>query len=254
MTGRILRFSPIVPLAFALAACGSTKTVTVTQTETVTTTVTQSQPAETTALRAYFLRDGKVAPVLREVPRTKAVLSAALAELGLGPSPEEHTLGLTSDLDAVQLLGMRDGVLSAGGDFPRTGLAQVVYTATQFPTVKAVEHEGKRYTRADFEDLTPSILVESPLPFQTVRSPLRATGTANTFEATFEYDLVDAEGKVIAHHFETATSGSGTRGTFDFTVPFTVARSGPGKLVVFESSAANGRRIHIVEIPLRLEP
>jgi hypothetical protein len=56
---------------------------------------------------------------------------------------------------------------------------------------------------------------------------------------------------VISHHFVTATSGSGTRGTFDFTVPFE-APNGLGKLVVFELSAADGSRIHQVEIPLTL--
>src|SRR5439155_11042056 len=104
------------------------------------------------------------------------------------------------------------------------------------------------------EDLTPLILVESPLPNETVTSPLHASGTANTFEATFEYDLVDADGKVIAHHFVTATSGSGTRGTFDFTAPFQVEQPGPGKLVVYERSAANGARVHSSEIPVQLEP
>ncbi len=111
----------------------------------------------------------------------------------------------------------------------------------------------QRSTRADFEDETPIILVESPLPFQHVKSPLRATGTANTFEATFNYDLTDPDGKIIATHFVTATSGSGTRGTFDFTVPFTVDRSGLGELIVYELSAANGQRIHINEIPVYLE-
>src|SRR5204863_1865026 len=126
---------------------------------------------------------------------------------------------------------------------------------SQFDPERPVLVRGKQHTRSEFEDRTPAILVESPLPFETVRGPeLHATGTANTFEATFEYDLVGAGGKVLAHHFVTATSGSGTRGIFDFTVPFTVARAEPGKLVVFESSAENGRRIHVVEIPLRLEP
>ena len=63
-------------------------------------------------------------------------------------------------------------------------LAQIVYTLTQFPTVESVEIDGESYTRADFEEQTPSVLVESPLPFEEVTSPLRATGTANTFEAT----------------------------------------------------------------------
>jgi hypothetical protein len=74
-------------------------------------------------------------------------------------------------------------------------------------------------------------------------------GTANTFEATFEYELLDAAGKVLSKHFVTATSGSGTRGTYDVTVPFE-APNGLGKLVVFELSAADGSRIHQVEIPL----
>ena len=79
------------------------------------------------------------------------------------------------------------------------------------------------------------------------------TGTANTFEATFNYDLVDSAGKVIATHFVTATSGSGTRGTFDFTVPYTVDKPGLGKLVVYELSAKDGSRIHSSEVPIYLE-
>ena len=60
--------------------------------------------------------------------------------------------------------------------------------------MKSVEIAGKSYTRADFEEQTPIILVESPLPFEEVTSPLRVTGTANTFEATFQYELLDARG------------------------------------------------------------
>jgi len=139
----------------------------------------------------------------------------------------------------------------AGG----AGAAEAVYTLSQFDPASPVVVRGKQYTRSDFEEETPAILVESPLPFDTVHGPeLHATGTANTFEATFEYDLVGGDGKLLAHHFVTATSGSGTRGTFDFTVPFTIEHAQSGKLVVFESSAENGSRIHVVEIPLRLEP
>jgi germination protein M len=103
-------------------------------------------------------------------------------------------------------------------------------------------------------DTLPPIVVESPLPNETVRSPLHATGTANTFEATFNYDLLAADGKLLSHHFETATSGSGTRGTFDFSVPFQVDRAQTGTFVVYEISAADGKRIHEVRIPIRLEP
>jgi len=76
------------------------------------------------------------------------------------------------------------------------------------------------------------------------------TGTANTFEANFQYELIDSDGRVIAENFVTATSGTGTRGTFEFTVPFEF--TGDGTLTVLESSAKDGSRINVTEIPLRL--
>ncbi|HEU5206390.1 MAG TPA: Gmad2 immunoglobulin-like domain-containing protein, partial [Gaiellaceae bacterium] len=108
-------------------------------------------------------------------------------------------------------------------------------------------------TRADFEEQTPAILVESPLAFEDVASPLQVTGTANTFEANFEYELTDTDGKIVDESFVTATSGTGTRGTFDFTTDaFTVPFDGVGALIVFERSAEDGSRMNLLEIPLRM--
>jgi hypothetical protein len=201
--------------------------VTITVTRTVTTT---TAPATKEAVRVYFMRDGKVGPVGRQLGTVDR--ASLLAAVAAGPTDDERDIGFTQ-----------------GEATERT--AEEVYTLSQFEPKKPVEVGGKSYTRADFEDLTPTILVESPLPFATVTSPLRVWGTANTFEATFDYDLVDKTGKLISHRFVTATSGSGTRGTFDFTVPFE-APNGLGKLVVFEESAADGSRIHQVEVPLTL--
>jgi hypothetical protein len=171
-----------------------------------------------------------VSPVERELDSTSR--DALLAALNSGPTPEERIAGFTTAEGEGQV-------------------AQIVYTLSQFAPTAAVDVGGRSYTRADFEDVTPAILVESPLPFQAVSAPLRVTGTANTFEATFEYDLTDPAGTVLAHDFVTATSGSGTRGTFDFTIPFE-ASNGLGKLVVYERSAADGSRTNVVEIPLTL--
>lgn len=243
----------------ALAGCGDDATISTetTGTTTATTETTETAPPETTALRVYFLRDGKVQPVARRVPKTQAVARATLEALGKGPTAvERRDLELSSAVSAdFEGVSVKSGVATPEGvvDVSRLGLAQIVYTLTQFPTVKAVEIAGKRYTRADFEDETPIILVESPLPFQDVSSPLRATGTANTFEATFNYDLTDWDGRIIESHFVTATSGSGERGTFDFTVPFTIDRSGIGALIVYELSAEDGSRIHINEVPIRMQ-
>ena len=213
---------------------------------TVTVTRTVSPQLVTAPVRVYFLRDGKVAPVERTLPISRSALLGALAA---GPTARERALGITS---AVKH-GWTRYTPSSG--VSRLAEAQIVYTLSQFDPERPVAVGVKQYTRADFEDTTPTILVETPLPFAAVAGPqLGASGTANTFEATFEYELLDAAGKVLAHHFVTATSGTGTRGTFDFTVPFSVERAQAGKLVVFESSAENGQRIHQVEIPLTLEP
>src|SRR5947209_17298714 len=168
MIGRmLLRFSPIA-LVLVLAACGGgggTKTVTVTE------TVTRTVPRPVTLLgHVYFLRDGKVAPVARVLSGTSQ--TEALRALGAGPTSAEQQAGLTSAESGSRLW-----------------LAQVVYTLTQLDPAGHVTYAGHTYTRADFEDETPLILVESPLPFAKVTSPLRATGTANTFEATFQYEL-----------------------------------------------------------------
>ena len=246
------RLVVLLVLTAVVAGCGGSKK---------TTTTATTPQLKKTAIRVYLLLQGKVQPVRREVTTTAAatttaVGNAAFAALVRGPSQAEADLGFKTAVPsaAVWAIGrVAGGALSLDTDtLPAPALAQAVYTLTEFPSSRVVFVNDKRYTRADFEDETPAILVESPLPFQKVKSPVRATGTANTFEATFQYDLVDPDGKVVKTHFVTATSGTGTRGTFDFTVPFTVGRDGLGKLVVYELSAADGSRIHVVEIPIRL--
>jgi len=242
----------ILAAVFLAAGCGGGgDEVSPTATETTT-------PAGTRDVRVFWLRDGKVWPALREVEGV-AVVAQALNELGRGPTEQEAAdLGFSSAVPegfSFQVItANRVAELSSSMELPEGALAQVVYTLSQFPTVEFVAIKGKRYTRADFEDLTPAILVESPLPFEEVESPLRVTGTANTFEANFQYELTDTDGLIVDEGFVTATSGTGTRGTFDFTTePYTVPFDGIGALIVFESSAKDGSRINLVEIPLRMK-
>jgi hypothetical protein len=205
--------------------------------------------ASTSDVRLYWLRHGKVWPTARQI-EGDSVESGALEALFEGTNAEERALGLSSAIPAGgPSLTMEDGIarFQPQGDYPVAALAQIVYTLTQFPSITAVEVD-KRYTRADFEEQTPLILVESPLAYEEVSSPLRVTGTANTFEATFQYELKDPSGEVVDEHFVTATSGTGTRGTFDFT---TKQVDDIGSLVVFELSAKDGSRVNEVEIPLR---
>lgn len=229
-------FLLVVAIGLLASACGDDS-----PTETTTTA------ADTMSARVYFIRDGKVWPVQREVGTDRLPNSVLYEQLERGPTAEERALGFSTEVPA-------DGS-EAQSDL---ALAQITYTLTQSPTAPIAAPLGTvadfyagQFTRADFEEQTPSVLVESPLPFERVSSPLRVTGTANTFEATFQYELLDGEGNVVDKNFVTATSGTGTRGTFDFTTgDFTDVAT----LVVFENSAEDGSRIHKVEIPLTAAP
>jgi len=178
-------------------------------------------------------------------------------------------LGLDID-DGVATVDLSLEYASGGGSLSMLmRLAQVVFTLTQFPTVDGVRFmldgepidvlggEGviidHPMTRSDYEGLSPAILVESPTLGATVGSPLRVTGTANVFEAVFRVNIVDWDGRIIADEVVMATSGTGTRGTFDVTLTFPVEPAGRGALIVFAESAKDGSAIDVVEIPLFLE-
>ncbi len=257
-----MRFRVVLSLvAVSLIAGGclhddQTTTVTVRETVTETAGATGTVPNEAPAvLRVYFLRDGKVAPVSRAVVTGSQPGAAALGELLEGPTEEglETAIPAGTELESLTIDGGVASVRLSEQPTQDDALAQIVYTLTQFPTVTRVDLGADAPVgRADFENETPAILVESPLPSEEVEPGFEVTGTANTFEATFEYELKDAAGKVLTKDFVTATSGSGTRGTFEFTVPYEVAEPQEGTLTVFEVSAANGSRTHESSIPLRL--
>jgi germination protein M len=262
---RVFAASTLLAVVLVLAGCGSgdEKSSSVTQMPSTLPAETETAPPPTqeqTAPRdvvVYLLAHGRVQPVGRTVA-TPAVARAALEALFEGPNAREREVGLTSAVPGtttIEQLAIAHG--NATVDLqPCPPLAQVVFTLTQFETVKTVSGRctaGRRLTRADFERSSPQILVESPVLDQAVESPVDVHGSANTFEATFQAEIVDVDGRVVAHKTVTATSGSGTRGTFDVSIPFEVTRAG-GSLVVYESSAEDGSRIHIVEIPLKLQP
>lgn len=240
---------------------------------------TTPTPAERRDVRVYLVRGEQVGVARRTVAATPAVLRAALTELLAGPSAEEEGWGLTSAVpDGVEVLGvdLADGTATVdlSGAFDDGGgslsmflrLAQLVHTATQFPTVErvALRLDGEpvttfsaegielppTLTRADVEEQAPAILVESPAPGDVVASPLRVRGTANTFEATLEVELVAEGGERLASTFGTATCGTGCRGTFSIDVPFD--GTGPATLRAFERSAKDGSETKLVEIPLVL--
>jgi hypothetical protein len=236
---------------------GSTTSGTTTSTATTATTGTTGTTSAKTTLTLFFLRDGKVGAVRRMADSTPAVGAEALRLLADGPSTFERGAGLTSEVPhgAQFQLTMMDGTaVVTGPHVSDPASAQIVYTLTQFPTVRTVRiNGGNAGNRSDWERLTPPILVLDPAPGQLVTSPVEISGTANTFEANLPLELRDASNHVIAKRFATATSGSGTRGTFDTTLAAPTGQSGDVTLVVYEDNAANGEPFHIVRIPIELE-
>jgi len=236
------------------------------------------------AVRVYLmLRGGRVAAARRLVPKVEAIGAETVRQLLEGPTKTEQEFGLTTAIptgtkfhgldiaDGVATVDLSGAFESGGGSLSMTArVAQVVYTLTQFPSVQRVAFrlDGEPVTeiggegilvdgvdRADFEEVTPTILVESPAPGETVSSPVRISGTANTNEASFVVRLLlHAAGQRAFERVVTASSGTGTRGTFDVKVPYRVSASGPGTLVAFEVSAEDGSPQNVVEIPVRVTP
>ncbi|HSR24938.1 MAG TPA: polysaccharide deacetylase family protein, partial [Candidatus Eisenbacteria bacterium] len=146
-------------------------------------------------------------------------------------------------------------------------LAQVAFTATQFPLVQRVvlrlegrptwllggevEMTGQPVTRDTYESLLPAIFVESPALADEVASPIHVWGTANVFEARFHAELLAADGTILAAQAVQATSGTGKRGSFDATLAF-AASPGGGTLVVYSDAPEDGSRINEVRTPVRL--
>ncbi len=211
---------------------------------------------------------------------TQGVLAAALTRLLEGPASSGQTTAIP---DGTRLLGVDidDGVAtvdlssefeSGGGSYSMfMRLAQVVYTATQFDTVRAVQFhldgepvdvfsgEGivldKPLMRKDYEELLSPIVVEAPTGLEPVTSPLVVSGTSNVFEANVTLRLLDENGKELIGTFTTATCGTGCRGTFTTTLAFDVDKAQFGTLIVQDDDAdGDGKPSYKVEIPLRLEP
>ncbi len=236
----------------------------------------------TSQVVVYLARGEHVSPVRREAggpPLARTAITALLE----GPSADDgdRTTAIPEGTELLDIAIADDGVLtvdlsrqfeSGGGSLSmQMRVAQVVYTAFQFPTVTgvlfrldgepvtAIGGEGllvdEPQTPADFEDVTPPVLVQEPLPGDTVSCPVRARGTSNVFEATSLMGVTATDGDLPPEPptVVTATSGTGTRGTFDVEVACTPPEGGEGFLVSWWDSAKDGSPQDVQHIPLVFE-
>lgn len=98
------------------------------------------------------------------------------------------------------------------------------------------------------------VFVEEPVPGQQVHAGFQVSGCSNSFEATYQWELLDRDGTELASGFGTATCGSGCVGTFSFPIDYSVEEAGVGTLRVFTTSAEDGSVEDLNSIPVRLAP
>jgi hypothetical protein len=240
-------------------------------------------PAGATAVKIYLFIDGALVPVHRSIDATRAVGRAAISELLEGPTGSEADFGVTTSVpDGTILLGLdiADGLAtvdlsrefeSGGGSASMFGrLAQVVYTLTQFPTVERVAFrlDGQPVTvfsgegivldgpsvRTDYESFLPSIFIDRPALGATVANPVRISGLANVFEASFFVEILDEDGIRLAREHVMATCGTGCWGTFDVTIPYDVSSRQAGSIVTYILSAQDGEIDELRVYPVTLVP
>jgi N-acetylneuraminic acid mutarotase len=188
-------------IGLALAAYGSDGAVSLGPAPRVATSGTEIASDQPT-VEVWFARDDRIVSVNRAQEPTPLVGTAALTKLLAGPSPAERRSGISSAVPAgTKLIGISidKGIATADltSEFQSGGgslsmqmrLAQVVYTLTQFPTVKAVRFrlDGEPVDvfssegivldhpvgRSDYKDLAPtspttagtwSLLPKAPIP------------------------------------------------------------------------------------------
>jgi Immunoglobulin-like domain of bacterial spore germination/Sporulation and spore germination len=229
--------------------------------------------------------DGRqyLVPERHTVPGTRAVAAAAVTELlrgrpvfpGSRPPFAAGTRlrGVRIHAGTATVDLSREVLRGRPGDPQRYPLQALVYTVTQFPTVKrvVVAVEGRAsgtvagVPLAEFWDVTPGkalvrdpgvrlapISLVAPGPGAVVQGGrLVVTGEASVHEGTVSLRLRDGDGRVQAQGYATAAAAAPGRGPFSGALTFAApARSQRWTLEAFEVSAADGSVVYWVHVPV----
>ena len=237
--------------------------------------------AETTVYQVWFQRSGKLWVVKREQPVTAAPGKAAMQALLSGPNAAESNAGVSTQLPGgTDLLGLTisrgtatvdlSSDLAAAGTTAqvRMRLAQITYTLEQFPTVdqvvlhirgKAVKSMAgvavpKTMTKDTFDGLVPVITIwNPPIGSQLTSGGVRVTGNARVSDGHVHIQILNQKGTTVGQVDTSAGCDAPCRGGFTVMVPFTVAKSQLGTVVVSDDDTdGNGSPQHQVREPVVL--
>jgi hypothetical protein len=230
---RLLPFLLFVGLL--AAGCGSTAGSPSTTTTAPATTATTASPPPM-SLTIFRVVDGQLRAETVHVPRSRAVAQAALGALGV---TAPVTIAAGTARVAIEHLRNEE-------------VAAIVYTLTQFPSVRRVDVGARSgLTRGDVASYVPPILVEAPVKGAAVSHAFSVSGTASVFEATLLVELRRG-GKVLEKKTVTASEGAPGRGTF--SVELHAPSAGKATVAVYSPSAADGSAQHEQDVPVTVRP
>jgi hypothetical protein len=237
---------------------------------------TETEEQEQVFVQQWFMEKGELRLFFTRLPRSEEPAADAITNLLTG-LPEEL---VGTDVEtaipegtSLREMDIQDGTatIALSGDYPDDSdvqqtfaYAQIVYTATQFDSVKDVVLEWESPTsggvasgpegRDRYHDLLPPIVVESPADGSEIGPSFTLSGIANVFEANVSWRVEDMEGNTLQEGFVTATCGSGCWGTFEDDIrldDLPTKLPGDGLLLtVFQASAEDGSPMNVVTVPL----
>jgi hypothetical protein len=230
-------------------------------------------------LQVWLERGGKLWLTKRTVARTPGVASAAVKQLFAGPNAAERAAGVGSAvpvgsrLRGISINTRRTATIDVSRAFVAPGdrasvrmrIAQLTFTASQFPTIDRVRLEvaGKvvhsiagvpvPQTAAppDFYRLVPAILVSRPAIGARIPATITVTGSADVFEAVVHIRILNANGRLLSATHVLATCGTGCRGTYTATLSYHVLLKQRG-LVLINGDNGRGTPPPVTRVPVRL--
>jgi hypothetical protein len=210
-------------------------------------------------LQVWLERGGKLWLTKRTVARTPGVASAAVKQLFAGPNAAESAAAVGSPVPAgSRLRGIstsgRTATIDVSRAFAAAGgrasvrmrLAQLTFTATQFPTIDRVRLEvagqivhsiagvpvPQPAAAPNFYRLVPMILVSRPAIGARIPATITVTGSADVFEAVVHIRIFSARGRLLTATHVLATCGTGCRGTYTATLTYHVLRRQRGTVLI----------------------
>jgi hypothetical protein len=236
---------------------------------TSSTTVTPTFPR---LVGVWFVRDGRLFKVTREIPYRQGLQVDALHALLAGPTGAERADGVTSAVPPqTHLLGVthRAGIATVdmsaelgqgtNAGAARLMLAQLVYTVAQTPQIRSVRLEldnvpvsalpgsgvvvPARLTRGHFRSLVPPVEIAEPSMRATVFSPLHVSGYGRP-GSIMHVSVVDDHGRILGRRNVPVAGASRGPGEGSFEADVTVAlpaKPGDGTVIATDSAGGSAR-------------